>query len=352
MTKKEKITSIVALALLAAAVVALAILLLTREKPVELRTKTFVNEYFNTVSTIYCYAEETDEGFAEKCRAVEELLKEYHELSDIYNDYDGIVNLKTLNDNAGGEALTVDRRLMDMLLYAKEIHTLTDGAVNVAAGAVLSLWHECREEANAGLGARLPDETELAEAALHCDISSILLDDVTLSARISDPKAKVDVGAVAKGYATERAAELLISMGADGYVLDIGSNLRVIGNHPSGNDWVINIRSPFQSTSSPYADSVTVSGGAVVTSGGYERYYVVDGKKYHHIINENTLMPADFFASVSVVHPDSGFADCMSTALFNMSYEDGLLLIARAEALGYGEIKAVWIFKDGEIQKN
>ena len=89
MTKKEKITSIVALALLAAAVVALAILLLTREKPVELRTKTFVNEYFNTVSTIYCYAEETDEGFAEKCRAVEELLKEYHKLSDIYNDYDG-----------------------------------------------------------------------------------------------------------------------------------------------------------------------------------------------------------------------------------------------------------------------
>ena len=352
MTKKEKITSIVALAVLAAAVVALAVALLTRDKPSSLRTKTFFNEYFNTVSTVYCYSEETDEGFREKCRAVEELLSEYHQLADIYNEYDGLVNLKTLNDNAGGDAIVIDSRLMDMLVYAKEIHAITGGAVNVAAGAVLSLWHECREEAAAGLGARLPDEGELSEAALHCDISSLELDPATLSARISDPKASIDVGAVAKGYATERAAELLISMGADGYVLDIGANLRTVGEHPTDGVWTVNIRNPLPSGGSAYADTLTVDGGAVVTSGGYERYYVVDGKKYHHIINEQTLMPADFFASVSVVHADSGFADCMSTALFNMSYEDGLLLIARAKAEGYGEIKAVWILKDGTIKKN
>ena len=352
MTKKEKITSAIALAALIAAVIALAIILLTRDKSSGVKSKTFFDDYFNTVSTVYCYSDESEEDFAEKCVAVEKLLREYHELSDIYNEYEGVSNLKTLNDNAGGEPIKIDARLMEMLVFAKEIYSLTDGAVNVMLGSVLTLWHECREEAGNGLAARLPDADALAEAALHCDIDSLELDEANLTARISDPDARIDVGAVAKGYATERAAELLISMSADGYVLDIGSNLRAVGAHPTEDEWTVSIRNPIPSSSSAYAGEISVDEGAIVTSGGYERYYVVNGKKYHHIINKDTLMPAEFFASVTVAHPDSGFADCMSTALFNMSYEDGVQLIARAEAAGYGKINAVWIFNDGKTIKS
>ena len=350
MTKKEKITSIVALAVLAAAVVALAVALLTRDKPSSLRTKTFLADYFDTVSTVYCYSDDTDEEFAERCAAVEELLLDYHELTDIYNEYDGVNNLKTLNDNAGGEPIKIDARLMDMLVFSKKIYELTDGAVNVMFGAVLSLWHDCRELAdkNPALAA-LPDEDALKEAALHCDINSLVLDTENMTAVITDEHASIDVGAVAKGYATERAAELLKSLGADGYALDIGSNMRVIGEHPTEGEWTVKIRNPEANADTPYAREVKTSDSAVVTSGGYIRYYVVNGKKYHHIINKNTLMPADFFSSVTVVHPDSGFADCMSTALFNMSLEDGRALIEKAKAEGLGEIKAVWILKDGSV---
>ena len=350
MTKKEKITSIVALAVLAAAVVALAVALLTRDKPSSLRTKTFLADYFDTVSTVYCYSDDTDEEFAERCAAVEELLLDYHELTDIYNEYDGVNNLKTLNDNAGGEPIKIDARLMDMLVFSKKIYELTDGAVNVMFGAVLSLWHDCRELADKNPAlASLPSSAALSEAALHCDISSLVLDLENMTAVITDEQASIDVGAVAKGYATERAAELLKSLGADGYALDIGSNMRVIGEHPTEGEWTVKIRNPEANADTPYAREVKTSDSAVVTSGGYIRYYVVNGKKYHHIINKNTLMPADFFSSVTVVHPDSGFADCMSTALFNMSLEDGRALIEKAKAEGLGEIKAVWILKDGSV---
>lgn len=353
MTKKEKIVSVVALAFLLVAVIALAVILLTREEKPSLKTKTFFGDYFDTVSTVYCYSGDSDKAFGENCTAVERLLSEYHKLSDIYNEYEGINNLKVLNDNAGGEPIKIDARLMDMLVYAKEIHALTDGAVNVMFGAVLSLWHDCREAADKNpASATLPSPSALAEAALHCDINSLVLDRENMTAVITDAKASIDVGAIAKGYATERAAELLKSLGAEGYALDIGSNMRTVGEHPTDGTWTVKIRNPKATAENPYADEVKLSEGAVVTSGNYERYYTVNGKRYHHIINKDTLMPAEFFTSVTVIHPDSGFADCMSTALFNMSYEDGLSLIARAEAAGYGKISAVWIYEDGVVKKN
>ena len=353
MTKKEKIVSGLALAFLLVAVIALAVILLTREEKPSLKSKTFFGEYFNTVSTVYCYSDDSDRVFSENCLAVEGLLDEYHKLSDIYNEYEGINNLKTLNEAAGGEPIRIDSRLMDMLVYAKEIYTLTDGAVNVMLGAVLSLWHECREAADKNpAAAALPDPTALAEASRHCDINSLVLDRENMTAVITDPDASIDVGAIAKGYATERAAELLSSRGADGYALDIGSNMRTVGSHPTEGEWTVKIRNPKPTADSPYADEVKLTEGAVVTSGNYERYYTVAGKKYHHIINKDTLMPAEFFASVSVVHPDSGFADCMSTALFNMSYDDGIALIAKAEAAGYGKLRAIWISADGTVKKN
>lgn len=299
--------------------------------------------YFDTVSNIYSYKGDTQEEFQQNLKPVEKLFKEYHELFDIYYEYSGVVNLCTINKNAGGEPLVVDQRLIDFLLYAKEIYETTKGETNVMLGPVLKLWHDARTLASANPSkAYVPDLTLLEEASLHTSIELLEVDDENNTVRITDEKGRIDVGALGKGYATEKAALLLEEMGCTSYVLDIGGNLRTIGTKKDGTGWNTGIKNP---TGNPrYALYLNISNTSCVTSGDYERYFMYEGKKYHHIIDKDTLMPADYFSSITILTADSGLADALSTALFTMPYEDGKKLVD-----SLGNVEVVWIYKDGQI---
>ena len=113
--------------------------------------------YFDTVATLYSFSGDEDEVFEANFRAFEAELRLCHELFDIYNEYDGINNAATVNENAGGSPVKVDGRLIDLLLFSKEMHQKTGGAVNVAMGAVLGIWHAYRD-AREGV----PTDEELA----------------------------------------------------------------------------------------------------------------------------------------------------------------------------------------------
>ncbi|MBQ3210516.1 MAG: FAD:protein FMN transferase [Oscillospiraceae bacterium] len=310
--------------------------------PVKVEPKGMVYfNYFDTVSYVYCYINDSAEQF-ESCSAdVAVILEEYHQLFDIYNEYTGINNLCTLNKNAGGEALKVDEKLIDFLLYARELHNRTDGHMNVMMGSVLRLWHDCREAAAEDReNASVPDIKALEDAAKHTSIELLEIDEENCTVRISDPHASIDVGALGKGYAIERAADFLSAEGKLGYVLNVGGNIRIIGTKPDGSGWVTGIKNP--KDPSTIAVNITIADTSCVTSGSYERFFIADGKKYHHIIDPDTLFPAEYFDSVTVITPDSGVADCLSTALFCMSYEEGLKLL---ESFG---AEALWILPDGE----
>ena len=296
--------------------------------------------FFDTVSYIYSYAGDTEEEFAANCGEVSAILEEYHRLFDIYYEHSGVTNLKTINQNAGKEPLKVDQKLIDFLLYAKELYTLTNGEMNVMMGSVLSLWHDCREAASAGTGASIPDADALSEAALHTSISLLEIDEQNGTVRITDPNARIDVGALGKGYATEKAAEYLMAKGVDSYVLNIGGNIRIIGHKQDGSGWGTGIKKPADPTQ--YALKITIANTSCVTSGDYERYFIVDNVKYHHVIDKDTLMPASYFSSVTIITPNSALADALSTALFAMSYEDGLALVNRI-----GNVEVLWITADG-----
>ena len=302
-------------------------------------------EYFDTVSVIFSYRGDSSETFSAHCEAVSSLLEEYHRLFDIYYEYAGVNNLKTINKNAGKAPVKVDQKLIDFLLYAKEIYTLTNGKTNVAMGAVLRLWHTAREDGIAAPeSAYLPNEAALAEAALHTDIEKIIIDKEAGTVFLSDPEMSLDVGALGKGYATERAAELLIARGATSYVLNIGGNIRTIGTKITGDGWVTGITNPDKTSEESFVCRVIIKDTSLVTSGDYERYYTVDGVNYHHVIDPLTNMPARYFSSVSVFTPDSALADALSTALFCMSYEDGLAMVR-----AIGNVQVIWVTSEGEI---
>ena len=301
-------------------------------------------EYFDTVSTVYSYAKEKQKDFDANCSFIASELESYHRLFDIYHEYSGINNLKTVNDNAGKSPVKVDRKLIDFILYAKEMYDATDKEMNIAMGSVLSLWHDKREKASANPeNASVPLTDDLASAAEHISFDKIIIDKEASTVYISDKDMRVDAGALGKGYATERIAKELEARCVSSYVLDIGGNLRIIGEKPDGGSWRVGITDP-KNKDGGYAVCLELSDTSCVTSGDYERYYTVGGKKYHHIIDKDTLYPADYFASVTVICKDSGLADALSTALFCMPYEDGLALVSRMKA------DAVWIFQSGEIK--
>ena len=313
-------------------------------KDPETRAKSYY-EFFDTVSVIISYKGDSAEEFSSNCEAVSSTLNEYHRLFDIYHEYEGVNNIRTINKSAGKEAVKVDEKLIDFLLYCKEIYTLTDGKTNVAMGSVLKLWHNERERYDEDYPekAKLPSMENLEEKALHTDINSLIIDKEAGTLLISDPEMSLDVGAIGKGYATEKAAEALIERGVSSYVLNIGGNIRAIGTKPSGNGWVTGITNPDKTSDEPFVCKVIIDNTSLVTSGNYERFYVVDGVRYHHIIDPETLMPANYFSSVSIFISDSSLADALSTALFCMSYEDGKAL---AESLG---AKVIWVTADGEV---
>lgn len=295
-------------------------------------------EYFDTVTEITAYGVPKEE-FDKNCEKVKALLEEYHRLLDIYHAYAGINNLYTVNQNAGKKETAVDKKLIDVLSYGKEMHALTRGQTNIAFGAVTSIWHACREE-----GTSLPQEDMLLEAAKHCNIDDIIIDTEKSTVFLRDEKMSVDMGALGKGYACEKAAELLVSLGAEGYAINVGGNIRVTGKKTETEYWSAGIQNPDLLSSKAYINTVYLKEYALVTSGSYMRYYTVDGKNYHHIIDPDTLYPENTFLSVSVLCGNSALGDALSTALFNMSLEEGKDLVKTLDS-----VYVLWVDKDKNV---
>lgn len=300
--------------------------------------KTFFDA-FDTVTTVIVYDTSEKNAKAVLTRA-HELLLEYHKLYDIYHAYDGMNNLYTVNQSAGGAPVTVDTRIVDLLKYAKEMLTLTNGGTNVAMGCVTELWRVCRE---AGVEdpahAALPAEEELTRAARHTNIEDVLIDESASTVQLADPEMLLDVGAIAKGYAVQQVIETLKSEGVTSLLISAGGNVAAIGTRPDGTSWKVGIQDPY---SGGYLCAVNVDGMCLVTSGTYERYYTVDGKRYHHIIDPNTLYPSAYYDSVSVLCADSGLADALTTGLFSMPLEQGQSIVASLDG-----VEAFWILPDG-----
>ena len=298
-------------------------------------TATFL-DLFDTVTTVIGRAE-SEEAFRQKAQAIHDDLQYYHRLFDIYNVYEGVVNLKTVNDNAGLQPVTVDRAVIQLLQDCKEYYRLTDGKVNVAMGGVLALWHDARSDGiRDPQNAYLPAINKLQAAAGYADIDGICIDEEASTVYLTDPRMRLDVGAVAKGWAAQKVAEAA----PEGMLISVGGNVCATGpKMKDGTPWVIGIQDPDDSSKNLH--TLYLTKGSVVTSGDYQRTYMVDGQAYHHIIDPQTLMPAAYWRSVSIVCRDSGLADALSTGLFLMDYEQGKALAQKCGA------EVLWVALDG-----
>ena len=325
----------------------------------------YITGPFDTITTYMSYVS-SEEEFNEQCDYIEEQLNYYDQLFDKYNTYNGMNNLKTVNDNAGKKAIEVDQPLIDLLNLSIERNQKISSKVNIAFGSVINIWHDYREEAEShdGVGT-VPSDVELEKANQHTSIDSIEIDEKKKTVYINDALASIDVGATAKGYAIELIKDGLIEMGVDNFLLSGGGNVASHGQRKiqkegefylddCADKFCVGIESPQDGNYAASADDpdseneavLVVQGESIVTSGDYQRFYQdVNGVRYHHLIDPETLYPAVHFRSVSIITEDSGLADFLSSAVFLMEYEEGLKLVNSLDG-----VEAIWLLEDGKIK--
>lgn len=296
-------------------------------------------DLFDTASTVIAY-DTSRKAFDEHMAQFKQRLAEYDRLYDIYTSYDGIVNLCTVNETAKNAPVKVDKKIIDLLEYCKYVYDLSDGKTNVCLGSVLCLWHDARSNAVSNPeSAVLPDMERLISASKHTDFSSLIIDSENSTVYFADEELKLDVGAIAKGFAvremTQYAKENLWSACA----ISIGGNVSTYGfkNDDGKTLWNIGIENP-DTSSDDYLLTVHITDLCVVTSGDYQRYFTVDSKKYCHIIDPDTLMPSEYVSGVSVICNDSALGDALSTTLFNMPIDEGVKLVENIK-----NVEAVWV---------
>ncbi|MTI95870.1 MAG: FAD:protein FMN transferase [Firmicutes bacterium] len=312
----------------------------------------YTNSFYDTFDTMVSFVAytKTEAEFDSYFSSVQARFQELHKLYDLYNDYPGVNNIKTINDNAGIEPVAVAQELFDLIKISKEWYFAHHGRMNITLGPVLKIWHDYRTE---GLDfpetAQIPPIKALRQAEELAVMENVQLDEENNTVFLSEVGMRLDIGAIAKGYAAELVGRELTAAGLESGAINAGGNIRTIGQPLGGQraHWSVGIFDPDSHLVSAdrNLDTVYINDGAVVSSGDYQRYYYVDGQKYHHLIDPVTLMPADYYRAVTVVCEDSGYADLVSTELFLLPYEK-----SRALADSLDDVEAFWVMPDGEIR--
>lgn len=309
--------------------------------------ETTIYDYFDTITTFSAYCK-NEEEFNKYKDLVEKRMAEYHKLFNNYDKFNGVNNITTLNENAGVKKVKLDKKIIDLLVQGKKWYKETDGDINICYGRVLKIWLDQREAAlNDKKNAKLPNEEELNEAGKYKNIDALEIDEKNQTAFINDKNVQVDIGGIGKGYATELIKNELIEKGLETGILSVGGDVAIIGENPTKKDgeFKIAVQDPSLSEDHPYSSVVAIKNTSLVTSGDYQRYFEIDGKKYHHIIDPNTNFPSTNFKSVSVMTDDIAKADALSTTLFIKDLDEGKKLAEKYKS------EALWIDQDGKMYK-
>lgn len=301
------------------------------------REKKFSDTYFNlfdSFATVTVY-DISQERYTEYNKIFRDTAEHLHKLFDAYNEYEGMVNICTLNLHAGENAIEISDELYIFLEYALRVSEASLGYTSLTVGALTSVWKEAISTKT------VPSSEALEEAAKHIGTDALALDGNSHTVFFKDKMLKLDVGAFAKGYAAEITADLLLEAGCESFLLNFGGTLVAHGQKNNGESWYGGIQSP--DGNKDLNISINVSERAMSTSGSYLRGFELDGIRYHHIINPFTCVPENRFTSVTVICKSAAKADALSTALFSMTQTMGEELVSSFRA------EAVWIYADGTV---
>lgn len=281
---------------------------------------------FNTPFTLVGYTH-SEEEFLEYFEAMKTEIRFYNSQFDTFKNYEGVNNLKVVNDMAGLEKVSVDPSIIELLEYSKNNSTSYNELFDPTMGAVLEIWHEYRER---GLELNRenkygpsPSQEILEDAAQYIGWDFVDIDSVNNTVYLTNERVFLDVGAIAKGWAVEKVTQHLEELGLTSGIVNGGGNIRLIGAKNNTEAWNVGVTNPDSITNESIASLHFDQSMSVVTSGDYERFFIDDqGNFQNHLINPRTLQPARFSRSVTVTVKDSGLADLLSTVFSMVELEE------------------------------
>ena len=280
------------------------------------KTKKQTLQIFDVFDT---YSEITVYGNGKYEEALEECNKYLHKVHSAWSYKIPESDIAKLNAGAGVQSVEISEKTRDILEKSQEYRKLTNGCFDITTGSVSMMWDIGGEN-------RVPTEEELNEALMNVGEGILRIDDNT--ACLTKDKAAVSLGAVAKGYAAKEVMEIIKKHNIASAVVNLGGNVYTMGRDENGKIPEVGIMDP--KSPEKLIGTLSAEDVAVVTSGDYMRYFEKDGKKYHHILNPYTGMPADNgLLSVTIVGKDPLDCDVLSTAVFVAGYSEGIELVKK-----------------------
>lgn len=236
-----------------------------------------------------------------------------HSIDNSLSMYNSSSDISRINSMAGILDVNVNDSVIEVLRSAVALHSLTDGTFNPLIGAVTRLWKINQNDGS------IPSTESIDEALKLTDINNLVINDNNVFLKLKG--SVIDLGGIAKGYAGDMISKLFRNKGITSALIDLGGNICVVGNNFEGNLWRVGIRDPFEPLSAP-ALVVSVHDCSVITSGNYERFKIIDGKKYSHFFDPRTGESVmNDLLSVTIIDADGSLADGLATAFMAVGFD-------------------------------
>ena len=287
------------------------------ERPARLEPISRTRPMMGTEVTITAAPSHLDEGEILAC--MDEAFAEIGRIEAVMSEYLPASEISVANREAGSRPVAVSPELAGLIRLGLEVSRLSDGAFDISFACMGRIWDFGNP------AGPLPTPDEAAAAVKHVDYHKIILaGNASPTISFQDPEMKLGLGAIAKGYAVDRAMEQFHRCGTTDAIVNAGGDLKASGRC-GDRPWRIGIQDPREM--SGLVATIAVEDFAVVSSGDYKRYFIRDGKRYHHILDPRTGLPARGSSSVTVLHRSAARADALATALFVLGPERGMALI-------------------------
>ena len=267
-----------------------------------------------------------DSATAKKCVAA--ALEEINRIDELMSDFKSNSDIGRANAEAARHPVQVSESTYEVLRKSVEFSQLTDGAFDVTVGPLVDLFRTAKKTGAA------PSEEQVAQARTKVGFEKLELDDQNRTVRFSVEGMRLDLGAIAKGYAVDKAAEAAQRCGAIGAMVDIGGNIRCIGSPPKGRDhWLIGVQDPNSAVEGVGGGgllfTLKITNASMATSGDYQQFALIEGRRYSHILDPHTGISAEGLSSVTIITDNATDADALSTAVSVMGRQKGLALIEK-----------------------
>ncbi|MDL4840490.1 FAD:protein FMN transferase [Aquibacillus rhizosphaerae] len=274
----------------------------------------------------------------EKESVLKPVFKRIHDLANQINAEESESEIDKVNEKAGVEPVEVSSDIYNLVKAGKQHSTKSNGSFDITIGPLTSLWHIGYEDA------RKPEQSEIDDVLPLIDYEKVELIDQEQTVFLKEKGMRLDLGAIAKGFIADEVVEVLKENGVTTAIIDLGGNIYVMGNNPSGEAWNVGIQDPF-SARGEIVGKVRQSNRSVVTSGIYERFLEVDGIKYHHLLNPGDGYPfMNDLAGVSIISEQSIDGDALSTTVFSKGLVDGLEYLENISG-----VEAIFISTDKKV---